>query len=418
MDAMRYFFPFLLLSVFSLNAQINQGLATYLSFDKNNCDINDEAGDPTIQTFVHGDLICECGVKDRALRFDGDDDWFFLFGDKVERAFTTIDFSLSFYFQSTSAANESQSLFSKRLSCSTDHAFSIRYNPFTRVLNVELTENSSTSGSLSKALPGGSCWYHIVVVRKGATTLLYVNGQEFAKVNAPNNQRVNVTSSESLTVGSSNCNLDQDFKGFLDEIRLYDRALSRNDVRDLFFRPDEIAVGVKSSGIKDTTIFLGSAVQIALTSTCATNFSWTPTANVSNPSDPNPVIMPSVSTTYAVKLSSASFPCIKTDSVRITVVDPSILDCKDILLPTAFTPNGDGLNDTYGISNPFVAGEILSFQIFDRWGNIIFETANPLEKWDGSYKGKPVNPGVFLYKIRFRCQGKEDMISGSVTLIR
>lgn len=415
---MRYFFLLLFFSTFNLAAQVNQGLITYLSFDKPGCTIGDEAGDPAIQTFVNGDLICECGVQDRALRFDGDDDWFFLFGEKVEGTFTTIDFSLSFYFQSTSSANESQAIFTKRLDCSTDRAFSIRFNPFTKILNVELTESPTFSGSLSKTLPSGSCWYHVVIVRKGATTLLYVNGQEFGKINAPVSQRVNITNSEPLTIGRSNCNLDQDFRGFLDEIRLYNRALSREDVEDLFFHPDEIAIGKKSSGTKDTTIFLGNAVQIDLTSTCATNFSWTPTTGVSNPADPNPLITPSATTTYALKFSSAAFPCIKTDSIRITVVDPSTLDCKDILLPTAFTPNGDGLNDTYGISNPFVAGEILAFQIFDRWGNIIFETVNPLEKWDGSYRGQPVNPGVFLYRIKFRCQGKEDLLSGSVTVIR
>ncbi len=415
---MRYFFFFFLLSAFSLNAQINQGMVAYLSFDKGDCEIGDEAGDPEIEVFKHGDMYCDCGVQGRSLRFDGDDDWFFLFGKKVETAFSTVDFSLSFYFHSSSIVNESQALFTKRVDCSTDQAFAVRFNPFTKVLNVELTENSNFSGSLSKALPNGSCWYHIVIVRKGATTLLYVNGREFAQVNAPVSQRVNISNSEPLTVGRSNCSLDRDFKGFLDEIRLYNRALSRVDVEDLYVHPDEIAIGKKAVGTKDTTIFIGDAVQVSLTSTCATNFLWSPAAGVSDLNIPNPVLTPSFSTTYAVKFSSAAYPCIKNDSLRITVVDPATLDCKDILLPTAFTPNGDGLNDTYGISNPFVAGEILLFQIFDRWGNIVFETNNSLDRWDGSYRGQPVNPGVFLYRIRFRCQGVEDQLSGSVTVVR
>ncbi|HFA48733.1 MAG TPA: hypothetical protein ENJ95_06935, partial [Bacteroidetes bacterium] len=72
----------------------------------------------------------------------------------------------------------------------------------------------------------------------------------------------------------------------------------------------------------------------------------------------------------------------------------------------------------FGISNPFTTGTILAFDIFDRWGNIVFSTVNPLEKWDGSFRGTPVNPGVFLYRLRFRCDDMEDLISGSVTVIR
>ena len=415
---MRYLIFICIFFSFNLVAQINQGLATWISFDKPGCEIGDEAGDPAVLTFPNGDLICVCGVEDQALRFDGDDDWFFLFGERVESNFTTIDFSLSFYFQSTSSANESQALFSKRLDCSPDHAFAIRFNPFTKILNVELTENNTLSGSLSKTLPPNSCWYHIVLVRKGATTLLYVNGKEYGKINAPASQRVNINNEEALTIGRSTCDLDQDFAGLIDEIRLYNRAISREEVEDLFSAPDQIANGFQSSGTKDTTIFLGNSVQIGLTSTCATNFSWSPAAGVDTTDIPNPVITPSFTTTYAVIFSNPALPCVRTDSIRITVVDPTTLDCKDILLPSAFTPNDDGLNDTYGISNPFVAGEILAFQIFDRWGNIVFETVDPLDRWDGSYQGSPVNPGVFLYKIQFRCKGEEGLLSGSVSVIR
>jgi gliding motility-associated-like protein len=221
-----------------------------------------------------------------------------------------------------------------------------------------------------------------------------------------------------MTVGRSSCDLDQDFAGMLDEIRLFNRAISREEVEDLFFSPDEIANGLHSAGTNDTTIFLGNSVQVNLTNTCFTDFSWSPTAGINDPKIAEPMITPSSTTTYTLTFFNPAFPCVKTDSLRITVVDPATLDCKDILLPSAFTPNDDGLNDTYGISNPFVAGEILAFQIFDRWGNILFETIDPLERWDGSYRGEPVNPGVFLYKIHFRCRGEEGLVSGSVTVIR
>jgi len=409
---------FLFLLHFNLNAQVAQGLVTWLSFDKPGCEISDEFGDPTVQVFPNGTFSCECGVKGNALRFTGNAEWFYLFGQRVEEVFTTIDFSLSFYFKPVSGNTSlpNQTLFSKRLDCSTDNIFSIRYTPATRLLHVELAQSGGVNGSITKTLPE-SCWYHVVVVRKGATTTLYVNTKELGKTNAPGSQRVNISNDEPLKVGSSDCNDTADFNGFIDEIRVYNRALTRENVQDLYLSPDQIANGNQLTGTNDTTIYLGNSVQINLKETCATGFTWSPAAGVSDISSPTPVITPTVTTTYALSFSDG-FPCVAKDSIRITVVDPATVDCRDILLPSAFTPNDDGLNDKFGISNPFVAGEILAFQIYDRWGNIVFETIDPLEKWDGSYKGQAVNPGVFLYRIRFRCQGEEGAISGSVTVVR
>ncbi len=400
----------------NLHAQLGQNLVTHLSFDKNGCSVEDEAGDPTIQVFVNGDTVCGCGVAGSSRYFDGDDDWFFLFGQRVEETFSTIDFSLSFYFKPTSSSAANQALFSKKIGCTGEAAFAIRYNPANRSLSVEVSESPTISASIIKTLPF-SCWYHVVVIRKAATTTLYVNNKKLGEVNAPGSLRVNMTNSEPLTVGSSDCSFDQDFEGYLDEIRLYSRALTFQDVEDLYLSPNQIKTGLKPTGVNDTTIYLGGSVPIQLTGTCPSSFSWLPTTAVVDPDLPNPVISPTATTTYALTIVDND-NCTSEDSIRIIVVDPSTVQCGDILLPSAFTPNGDGLNDSYGISNPFVTGVLLVFEIYDRWGNIVFSTTNTLDKWDGSYKSQPVNPGVFLYKIHYRCEGKENVKSGSVTVIR
>lgn len=400
----------------NLHAQLGQSLVTHISFDKSGCDIEDQAGDPAIQIFAAGDSVCGCGVVANSRYFDGDDDWFYLFGQRVEEAFTTIDFSLSFYFKPTTTSAANQALFSKKVGCNGDQAFAVRYNPANRSMNVEVSESPTISASISRTLPI-SCWYHVVVVRKGATTQLYVNNQKLGEVNSPGSLRVNMSNSEPLTVGSSDCNFEQDFQGYLDEIRLYSRALSLQDIEDLYLSPDQIASGLKPTGVNDTTIYLGGSVPIQLTNTCANSFNWSPTTAVVNPDLPNPVITPDVTTTYTLTMVDND-NCTSTDSIRIIVVDPTTVECGDILLPSAFTPNGDGLNDRFGISNPFVTGELLAFDIFDRWGNIVFSTNNTLEKWDGFFKGQAVNPGVFLYKIHYRCEGTENVKSGSVTVIR
>ena len=400
----------------NLHAQSGQNLVSHISFNNNGCAVEDEAGDPDVQLFVNGDDACGCGVDGNARYFDGDDDWFYLFGQRVEETLSTIDFSLSFYFKPTSNSAANQALFSKKVGCTSDTAFVIRFNPATRSLSVELSESPTVMASITKTLPV-SCWYHVVVVRKEATTTLYVNKAKLGEVKAPGSLRVKISNSEPLTIGSSDCTLNEDFKGYLDEIRLYSRALTLQDVGDLYLSPNQIKTGLKATGVNDTTIFLGQSVGIKLTQTCANTFVWSPTTNVVDADIPNPVITPSVTTTYALTMTDNE-NCISNDSIRIIVVDPTTVKCGDILLPSAFTPNGDGLNDRYGISNPFATGELLSFEIFDRWGNIVFRTTEPFDKWDGFYKGQAVNPGVFLYKIRYRCEENEKVTSSSVTVLR
>lgn len=416
---MRYLTFLLIFIAAQLTAQTDLGLITSISFNQVNCPIVDDSGDVGISTLPSGNLGCVCGANGNGLQFDGDDDWFLVTGSKIEESFGAIDFTLSFYFKPLSGNSaENQVLFSKKNDCETDSSFSIKYRPVTRQLSVEMVENPSTSGSISTNLPINFCWYHITVVRQEGTTILYVNGEEVGRVKSFDEQRVNISNNAFFTVGHSECNLDEaDFEGIIDEIRLYNRSLSRNEVEDLYVAPDMIANGFNTAGIKDTTIYLGNSIQIQLNPTCIQQFLWSPTDGVSDETAAEPLITPTDTTIYVVTMDDG-LQCIINDSLRIIVVDPTTVSCSDILLPSAFTPNNDGLNDVFGISNPFVTGELLAFEIFDRWGNIVFATLDPLEKWDGSFRGTPVNPGVFLYKIHFRCEGKEDVRSGTVTVIR
>ncbi|MBL0095619.1 MAG: gliding motility-associated C-terminal domain-containing protein [Bacteroidetes bacterium] len=74
-----------------------------------------------------------------------------------------------------------------------------------------------------------------------------------------------------------------------------------------------------------------------------------------------------------------------------------IIPAMSLYIPNTFTPNGDGLNDTFG-----VAGEAIKdfrMQIFNRWGQLIFETSNSNERWDGTYGGQKVPMGTYVYKV-------------------
>ncbi len=90
----------------------------------------------------------------------------------------------------------------------------------------------------------------------------------------------------------------------------------------------------------------------------------------------------------------------------------------DALFPTGFTPNGDGVNDAFGPVNPrfFKNYEL---HIYNRWGEEIFSTTNPSEYWDGKYKNKNVEPGVYAVVARYKnIINEEKIYKGNITLIR
>ncbi|MBP6428238.1 MAG: gliding motility-associated C-terminal domain-containing protein, partial [Bacteroidia bacterium] len=93
-------------------------------------------------------------------------------------------------------------------------------------------------------------------------------------------------------------------------------------------------------------------------------------------------------------------------------------DClSDILFPNAFTPNEDGINEIFsGVgSEP----ENFKLRIFDRWGELIFESNSILNGWDGKYNGHSVHDGVYVYQSIFTiAKNNEIEKTGKVVLIR
>jgi gliding motility-associated-like protein len=88
------------------------------------------------------------------------------------------------------------------------------------------------------------------------------------------------------------------------------------------------------------------------------------------------------------------------------------------LMPNAFTPNGDGLNDCFGIRYWGVIEE-MEFSIYNRWGERIFFTKNPNACWDGTYKGIRQDTGVFVYMVKAKTICESSVFrKGTFTLIR
>ena len=111
-------------------------------------------------------------------------------------------------------------------------------------------------------------------------------------------------------------------------------------------------------------------------------------------------------------LVTNSFGCSDTATKSIVVYDDFL-----VYVPNSFTPNGDGINDSFLIYGTGI--KITDMQIFNRWGQLIFQTNALGAGWDGSYKGQPAEPGVYAYKIRVTADnGNIKDLSGHVSLLK
>jgi gliding motility-associated-like protein len=92
-------------------------------------------------------------------------------------------------------------------------------------------------------------------------------------------------------------------------------------------------------------------------------------------------------------------------------------------IPDAFTPNGDGRNDAFKPMSSGILNEGYELLIYNRWGALVFATQNRNTAWDGSYEGKPVPEGLYVYQIKFSYTDQKGITrkknhKGQVSLIR
>ncbi len=146
------------------------------------------------------------------------------------------------------------------------------------------------------------------------------------------------------------------------------------------------------------------------------SYSWSPTSNLSNSSISNPFANPPITTTYTLNYVENLSGCTYQKKITIYAFE---LWCgePDVYLPNAFTPNGDKENEVLYLRGQNV--KTMHLKLYDRWGELVFETTNQQMGWDGTYKGKPVDPAVFVYHLSVTCiDGQEYFKKGNVTVIR
>lgn len=143
-------------------------------------------------------------------------------------------------------------------------------------------------------------------------------------------------------------------------------------------------------------------------------YQWSPAESVDDPNAATTTATPSETTIYTVTIADGD--CIYNDAVEVRVFD---FTCgpPNIYVPNAFTPNSDNLNEQLYVRGNYITD--LYFVIYDRWGEKIFETKSLFQGWDGTYKGRAVDPAVFVYYLEAVCEdGQNYFDKGNITVIR
>lgn len=116
---------------------------------------------------------------------------------------------------------------------------------------------------------------------------------------------------------------------------------------------------------------------------------------------------------YVYLIAETEHGCVDT-SRKLLIIDPVVT----IFVPNTFTPDGDGRNDDFFVKEFGMIKDLLSFQIFNRWGQLIYQTTN-YKPWDGTYLGEPAQQDTYVYRVEYvDALNKKGVLTGHVNLLR
>ncbi len=182
----------------------------------------------------------------------------------------------------------------------------------------------------------------------------------------------------------------------------------------IFIAVSNINTSTVNATVSDDEVPVGSTVTLTASPTGGYSYTWTPDENLTNPNGQTTDAYVEENTTFTVQVSDGI--CTKEASVLVKVFE---FVCEEpfVFVPNAFTPNGDNENDVLFVRSTIV--EELVFRVYNRWGELVFETTDIDQGWDGTFRGKKVDPDVYDYYLDGFCiDGQSFLIQGNITLIR
>lgn len=172
-----------------------------------------------------------------------------------------------------------------------------------------------------------------------------------------------------------------------------------------FLSPPDIDAG------PDLTILNGNSILIDAISN-GVSFLWEPGGSLNDSAILQPLASPTITTTYIV-ITDNGFGCLATDTVVITVNDGTI---PVLYFPNAFSPNEDGINDFFDYFN--FGFDKVWMRIYNRWGELVYETDLQHDGWDGTFEDLSCSMGVYVYYAVATDRGQNYFFEGNFTLLR
>jgi len=161
----------------------------------------------------------------------------------------------------------------------------------------------------------------------------------------------------------------------------------------------------------NSTLLIGSSTGTGVT------YTWTPRTSLNCSNCASPVANPDVTTTYTLYVKD-NLGCTDSANVTITVKKACSGNDDDVFIANIFSPNGDGKNDVLNIEGNGLTN--IYWAIYDRWGNLIFETTNIAQGWDGTKNGSPMEAATYVYYLKAICTKTkaEVKLKGNVSVVK
>ncbi|MCD6018909.1 MAG: hypothetical protein K0S53_2030 [Bacteroidetes bacterium] len=176
-----------------------------------------------------------------------------------------------------------------------------------------------------------------------------------------------------------------------------------------------VTVNAKPNGSVNPNVSIITGNSTSLLASGGAIYNWSPSTALSCTNCAEPIASPTEDTQYCVEITSSE-GCRDTACTTVSV-EPKEIKCVEVFVPTAFSPNGDGVNDVAQVFGNCIV--TMRFLIFDRWGEKVFEGSSIKDTWDGNLRGEPMNTAVFVYYLKATLvNGEHVSLKGNITLVR
>jgi len=200
-------------------------------------------------------------------------------------------------------------------------------------------------------------------------------------------------------------------------VRIEDAEGCFSEAEIMVGEPEQLLVDAGA----DQLISLGEDADLrAVSSALPVTYTWTPSEELSCADCSSPIAFPFNTTTFQVLIEDPT-GCTATDEVLV-----SVAKLRELYIPNAFSPNGDGDNDYFTLYGGPSVERIQTLRVFDRWGNLVYEgddippgTEGEVLGWDGNFRGREMKPAVFTWMAEVRFIDQEVLTyKGDLTLLR